>query len=202
MRIRAQARGVAAVRWEYAPAFTLYARVPCSIMPTQGFNIKSLVHEGFKLNVWDVGGECLCARAQLAVTSSCLFEFVFALFALFWAKLCPLRPDLVSYFKLSCENVVFDALYRRDAHVWGHQLGAASLESCFHFLPVIVGPPHAPSLGCTFTSMQCFHSESDSLQDLLRHSILSLFYKHSMSLLAVVLLFLTTAAACFPHFRV
>jgi len=30
----------------------------CShIMPTQGFNIKSLVHEGFKLNVWDIGGQ-------------------------------------------------------------------------------------------------------------------------------------------------
>ena len=26
-------------------------------MPTQGFNIKSLVHDGFKLNVWDVGGQ-------------------------------------------------------------------------------------------------------------------------------------------------
>jgi ADP-ribosylation factor-like protein 3 len=28
------------------------------IMPTQGFNIKSLMHEGFKLNVWDIGGKC------------------------------------------------------------------------------------------------------------------------------------------------
>merc|ERR1712226_1097119 len=27
------------------------------IMPTQGFNIKSLVHEGFNLNVWDIGGQ-------------------------------------------------------------------------------------------------------------------------------------------------
>jgi ADP-ribosylation factor-like protein 3 len=27
------------------------------IMPTQGFNIKSLIHEGFKLNVWDIGGQ-------------------------------------------------------------------------------------------------------------------------------------------------
>merc|ERR1712050_597356 len=27
------------------------------IMPTQGFNIKSLVHENFKLNVWDIGGQ-------------------------------------------------------------------------------------------------------------------------------------------------
>lgn len=27
------------------------------ITPTQGFNIKSLTHEGFKLNVWDVGGQ-------------------------------------------------------------------------------------------------------------------------------------------------
>ena len=23
--------------------------------PTQGFNIKSIVHDGFKLNVWDIG---------------------------------------------------------------------------------------------------------------------------------------------------
>ena len=28
-----------------------------SIMPTQGFNIKSLSHDGFKLNVWDIGGQ-------------------------------------------------------------------------------------------------------------------------------------------------
>ena len=28
-------------------------------MPTQGFNIKSVVHEGFKLNVWDIGGNVL-----------------------------------------------------------------------------------------------------------------------------------------------
>lgn len=27
------------------------------IMPTQGFNIKSLAQEGFKLNVWDIGGQ-------------------------------------------------------------------------------------------------------------------------------------------------
>merc|ERR1719446_534084 len=27
------------------------------VMPTQGFNVKSLVHEGFKLNVWDIGGQ-------------------------------------------------------------------------------------------------------------------------------------------------
>ncbi|CAM9364508.1 unnamed protein product, partial [Scytosiphon promiscuus] len=27
------------------------------IMPTQGFNIKSLMHEDFKLNVWDIGGQ-------------------------------------------------------------------------------------------------------------------------------------------------
>lgn len=28
-----------------------------TITPTQGFNIKSLVHDGFKLNVWDIGGQ-------------------------------------------------------------------------------------------------------------------------------------------------
>ena len=26
------------------------------IMPTQGFNVKSLMHGDFKLNVWDIGG--------------------------------------------------------------------------------------------------------------------------------------------------
>ena len=28
-----------------------------SITPTQGFNIKSVQHSGFKLNVWDIGGQ-------------------------------------------------------------------------------------------------------------------------------------------------
>ena len=27
------------------------------ITPTTGFNIKNLNHDGFKLNVWDVGGQ-------------------------------------------------------------------------------------------------------------------------------------------------
>mmetsp|Transcript_8611 Transcript_8611/g.16888 ORF Transcript_8611/g.16888 Transcript_8611/m.16888 type:complete len:186 (-) Transcript_8611:50-607(-) len=30
---------------------------PTQIMPTQGFNTKSLARDGFKLNVWDVGGQ-------------------------------------------------------------------------------------------------------------------------------------------------
>jgi small GTP-binding protein len=28
-----------------------------TIVPTPGFNIKTIVHEGFKLNVWDIGGQ-------------------------------------------------------------------------------------------------------------------------------------------------
>ena len=28
-----------------------------TIMPTQGFNVKSLTQDGFKLNVWDIGGQ-------------------------------------------------------------------------------------------------------------------------------------------------
>ena len=27
-----------------------------TVMPTQGFNVKSLTQDGFKLNVWDIGG--------------------------------------------------------------------------------------------------------------------------------------------------
>jgi len=27
------------------------------VMPTQGFNVKTLMHNDFKLNVWDIGGE-------------------------------------------------------------------------------------------------------------------------------------------------
>jgi ADP-ribosylation factor family len=30
------------------------------ITPTQGFNIKSINQTGFKLNVWDIGGEFMC----------------------------------------------------------------------------------------------------------------------------------------------
>ena len=30
---------------------------PSSITPTQGFNIKSVQSQGFKLNVWDIGGQ-------------------------------------------------------------------------------------------------------------------------------------------------
>lgn len=26
------------------------------VRPTQGFNVKTVSHEGFKLNVWDIGG--------------------------------------------------------------------------------------------------------------------------------------------------
>ena len=32
-----------------------------TITPTQGFNIESISHEGFKLNVWDIGAR-LCPR--------------------------------------------------------------------------------------------------------------------------------------------
>lgn len=28
-----------------------------SMVRLQGFNIKSLMHDGFKLNVWDIGGQ-------------------------------------------------------------------------------------------------------------------------------------------------
>ena len=39
-----------------------------NVMPTQGFNIKTLVKEGFKLNMWDIGGPFLWLRADLALT--------------------------------------------------------------------------------------------------------------------------------------
>lgn len=36
---------------------TLSSEDIMNIMPTQGFNVKSLTHTGFKLAVWDVGGQ-------------------------------------------------------------------------------------------------------------------------------------------------
>lgn len=36
--------------------FLLHMLDATNINPTQGFNIKTLLHEGFKLNVWDIGG--------------------------------------------------------------------------------------------------------------------------------------------------
>jgi hypothetical protein len=34
----------------------------------QGFNIKSVASDGFKLNVWDIGGELLCRNSQIVFT--------------------------------------------------------------------------------------------------------------------------------------
>lgn len=34
----------------------------------QGFNIKSVVSDGFRLNVWDIGGELLCRNSQIVST--------------------------------------------------------------------------------------------------------------------------------------
>ena len=39
------------------------------IMPTQGSNIKSLVHDGFKLNVLDIGGQKLSALIGATISS-------------------------------------------------------------------------------------------------------------------------------------
>jgi ADP-ribosylation factor-like protein 3 len=36
---------------------TLASEDISTITPTQGFNIKSVQTEGFKLNVWDIGGQ-------------------------------------------------------------------------------------------------------------------------------------------------
>lgn len=41
-------------------ALTEEESVSSQIMPTQGFNVKSLLHDGFKLNVWDIGGCVAC----------------------------------------------------------------------------------------------------------------------------------------------
>lgn len=35
----------------------IFDAINSHIMPTQGFNIKSLSQDGFKLNVWDIGGQ-------------------------------------------------------------------------------------------------------------------------------------------------
>ena len=35
-----------------------------NITPTQGFNIKSVQSEGFKLNVWDIGGQRKIRQVQ------------------------------------------------------------------------------------------------------------------------------------------
>lgn len=43
------------------------------IMPTQGFNIKSLMHDGFKLNVWDIGGEVSKSICEFQFFYQCYF---------------------------------------------------------------------------------------------------------------------------------
>ena len=47
-------------------------------MPTQGFNVKSLVQNSFKLNVWDIGGQSILVRC-LCVTLTYLTEISFSI---------------------------------------------------------------------------------------------------------------------------
>lgn len=39
------------------PLLYLFPALPILLPRLQGFNIKSLMHEDFKLNVWDIGGQ-------------------------------------------------------------------------------------------------------------------------------------------------
>ena len=47
---------------------TLASEDISTITPTQGFNIKSVQTEGFKLNVWDIGGQRKIRSAGQAIT--------------------------------------------------------------------------------------------------------------------------------------
>jgi hypothetical protein len=70
-----------------------------NITPTQGFNIKSLVHGDFKLNVWDIGGMHACARStgiRRRTLPSALYPLYSLLSVLYTlpSTLCPLPSTL------------------------------------------------------------------------------------------------------------
>jgi GTPase SAR1 family protein len=50
-------------------------------MPTQGFNIKSVCHDGFKLNVWDIGGNR--ALMIMCVRMWCIFKSLYIILNFF-----------------------------------------------------------------------------------------------------------------------
>ena len=79
------------------------------IMPTQGFNIKSLQQEGFKLNVWDIGG-------QKAI-----------------------RPYWKNYYDNTDALVyVIDSADRRRIEETGLELNALIEEEKLHAVPVLI----------------------------------------------------------------
>lgn len=79
------------------------------IMPTQGFNIKSLVHEGFKLNVWDIGGQKT------------------------------IRPYWSNYFESSdCLIYVIDSSDRRRLQESGGELNELLLEDKLANIPLLI----------------------------------------------------------------
>lgn len=45
------------------------------VMPTQGFNVKSLVQDSFKLNVWDIGEHLFPLSTAAALSSSHAFSW-------------------------------------------------------------------------------------------------------------------------------
>jgi len=79
------------------------------IMPTQGFNIKSLVHDGFKLNVWDIGGQKT------------------------------IRPYWSNYFESSdCLVYVIDSSDRRRLQESGSELNELLLEDKLANIPLLI----------------------------------------------------------------
>lgn len=79
------------------------------IMPTQGFNIKSLVHDGFKLNVWDIGGQKT------------------------------IRPYWSNYFESSdCLVYVIDSSDRRRLEESGSELNELLLEDKLASIPLLI----------------------------------------------------------------
>lgn len=79
------------------------------IMPTQGFNIKSLIHDGFKLNVWDIGGQKT------------------------------IRPYWSNYFESSdCLIYVIDSSDRRRLQESGQELNELLLEDKLANVPLLI----------------------------------------------------------------
>jgi GTPase SAR1 family protein len=73
----------------------------------QGFNIKSVIHEGFKLNVWDIGGgKSLCVFRSLDMSGRLCARNIFTLDAFF--KLTHM------YYRSEDHSPILEELFRSD----------------------------------------------------------------------------------------
>lgn len=104
------------------------------IMPTQGFNIKSLMHDNFKLNVWDIGGKRFVLHWTFLIQKHSFF-----LFSRWCIGQKSIRPYWRNYYDQTDALIyVIDSADRRRVEETGVELQQLLDEEKLSHVPVLI----------------------------------------------------------------